>query len=80
MIYPLRPEDAALLVVDVQEEYFDPDGPAYVAEATDRLPVPRLEVRQQLRHGDVRHADHLEPAAEQWRARSPRVTDPDLHP
>ena len=38
MIYPLRPDDAALLVVDAEEEYFDPDGPAYFAEASDRLP------------------------------------------
>jgi ureidoacrylate peracid hydrolase len=38
MIYPLKPDDAALLVIDAQEEYFDPDGPAYVAEAADRLP------------------------------------------
>jgi ureidoacrylate peracid hydrolase len=38
MIYPVRPDDSALLVIDAQEEYFDPDGPAFVAEAADRLP------------------------------------------
>lgn len=38
LIYPLRPDDTALLVIDAQEEYFDPGGPAYVAEAAQRLP------------------------------------------
>ena len=37
MTYPVRPERSALLVVDVQEEYFDPDGPASFPEAHDRL-------------------------------------------
>jgi len=38
MIYPLRPDDSALIVIDAQEEYFDPEGPAYFPEASDRLP------------------------------------------
>jgi ureidoacrylate peracid hydrolase len=37
VIYPVRPERSALVVVDVQEEYFDPDGPASFPEAVDRL-------------------------------------------
>ena len=37
MTYPVRPDRSALLVVDAQEEYFDPDGPASFPEALDRL-------------------------------------------
>jgi len=37
MGYPLGSGDTALLVIDAQEEYFDPEGPAFVAEAADRL-------------------------------------------
>jgi len=37
MSYPLEPACTALLVIDVQEEYFDRTGPAFVAEAADRL-------------------------------------------
>ena len=37
MIYPLPPTSSALLVIDVQEEYFDTDGPAYFPEALGRL-------------------------------------------
>jgi ureidoacrylate peracid hydrolase len=35
MIYDLRHSRAALLVIDVQREYFDADGPAYVEHARD---------------------------------------------
>ena len=35
MIYDLRHRQVALLVIDVQGEYFDPDGPAYVEHAHD---------------------------------------------
>jgi ureidoacrylate peracid hydrolase len=35
MIYDLQHRQAALLVIDVQGEYFDPDGPAYVEHARD---------------------------------------------
>src|SRR5664279_2965270 len=35
MIYDLRHRHVALLVIDVQGEYFDPDGPAYVEHARD---------------------------------------------
>src|SRR5271157_566529 len=37
MIYPVRSEQAALLVIDPQEEYFDPEGPAYFPESLERL-------------------------------------------
>ena len=37
MTYEVRAEHTALLVVDAQEEYFDPDGPAYFAESVERL-------------------------------------------
>jgi ureidoacrylate peracid hydrolase len=37
LIYPVRPDQCALLVIDAQEEYFDPDGPAHFPEAVDRL-------------------------------------------
>jgi nicotinamidase-related amidase len=37
VIYPLTPQDSALLVIDAQEEYFDPEGPAYFPESSDRL-------------------------------------------
>ena len=35
MIYDLGHRQVALLVIDVQGEYFDPDGPAYVEHARD---------------------------------------------
>jgi len=35
MIYDLQHRQVALLVIDVQGEYFDPDGPAYVEHARD---------------------------------------------
>ena len=35
MIYDLTHRQVALLVIDVQREYFDPDGPAYVEHARD---------------------------------------------
>jgi nicotinamidase-related amidase len=35
MIYGLEHRRVALLVIDVQREYFDPDGPAYVEHARD---------------------------------------------
>jgi len=35
MIYDLEHRQAALLVIDVQREYFDEDGPAYVEHARD---------------------------------------------
>jgi nicotinamidase-related amidase len=35
MIYDLHHRQAALLVIDVQGEYFDEDGPAYVEHARD---------------------------------------------
>jgi nicotinamidase-related amidase len=35
--YEVKPDSSALLVIDVQEEYFDPLGPAYFAEAPARL-------------------------------------------
>lgn len=38
MIYDLAHGRTALLVIDVQREYFDPDGPAYVPAAADALP------------------------------------------
>ena len=37
MIYELKPEQTALLVIDVQEEYFDRAGPASFPEASARL-------------------------------------------
>jgi nicotinamidase-related amidase len=37
MIYDLEHRQAALLVIDVQGEYYDPDGPAYVEHARDIL-------------------------------------------
>jgi ureidoacrylate peracid hydrolase len=37
MIYPVNSEQTALLVVDPQEEYFDPQGPAYFPESLERL-------------------------------------------
>ena len=33
MIYPVTTSTTALVVIDVQEEYFDPEGPAFVEEA-----------------------------------------------
>lgn len=38
MIYDLAHRKTALLVIDVQGEYFDPDGPAYVPAGADVLP------------------------------------------
>jgi len=38
MIYPIDPARTALLVIDVQKEYFREDGPAYVAAARSILP------------------------------------------
>lgn len=38
MIYDLAHGRAALLVIDVQREYFDPEGPAYVPAGADALP------------------------------------------
>ncbi|HMK92598.1 MAG TPA: isochorismatase family cysteine hydrolase [Thermoleophilia bacterium] len=35
MVYDLEHKQVALLVIDVQREYFDPDGPAYVEHARD---------------------------------------------
>ena len=35
MLYDLTHRRVALLVIDVQREYFDPDGPAYVEHARD---------------------------------------------
>lgn len=35
--YELDPAHTALLVIDAQEEYFDPDGPAYFPEAAATL-------------------------------------------
>jgi ureidoacrylate peracid hydrolase len=35
MIYDFAHRQVALLVIDVQREYFDPDGPAYVEHARD---------------------------------------------
>jgi ureidoacrylate peracid hydrolase len=37
MIYAVKPEQSALLVIDPQEEYFDPAGPAYFPESSERL-------------------------------------------
>jgi ureidoacrylate peracid hydrolase len=37
MIYDLAHRHVALLVIDVQGEYFDPDGPAYVEHARDTV-------------------------------------------
>ncbi len=37
MIYSLAHGHTALLVIDVQREYFDPDGPAFVEHAADIL-------------------------------------------
>ena len=37
MIYDLAHGRTALLVIDVQREYFDPDGPAFVEHAADIL-------------------------------------------
>ncbi len=37
VIYPLNPSTTAVLVIDVQEEYFDPEGPAYFPESAQRL-------------------------------------------
>jgi ureidoacrylate peracid hydrolase len=37
MIYDLRHRHVALLVIDVQREYFDPGGPAFVEHARDIL-------------------------------------------
>jgi len=37
MSYQVRPDRSALLVIDVQEEYFDPEGPASFEEAAQRL-------------------------------------------
>ncbi len=37
MIYDLSHGRTALLVIDVQREYFDPDGPAFVEHAADIL-------------------------------------------
>ena len=37
MIYDLEHGQTALLVIDVQREYFDPDGPAFVEHAADIL-------------------------------------------
>ncbi len=52
MIYDLEHRQAALLVVDVQGEYFDEDGPAYVEHARDIVAnVNRLV--------DVFHAERL---------------------
>jgi nicotinamidase-related amidase len=43
MIYDLTHGRTALLVIDVQREYFDPDGPAFVEHAADIVPnVNRL--------------------------------------
>jgi nicotinamidase-related amidase len=33
VIYPVTKSTTALVVIDVQEEYFDPEGPAFVEEA-----------------------------------------------
>ena len=37
VIYPLNPLTTAVLVIDAQEEYFDPEGPAFFPEAAERL-------------------------------------------
>lgn len=38
VIYDLAHRRVALLVIDVQHEYFDPDGPAFVPAGADTLP------------------------------------------
>ena len=38
MIYSLKDKQVALLVIDVQREYFDEKGPAYVPDANATLP------------------------------------------
>ena len=37
MIYAVEPGQSALLVIDPQEEYFDPTGQAYFPESSERL-------------------------------------------
>lgn len=37
MIYPLTGRNVAVLVIDAQEEYFDPEGPAFVPGAAAAL-------------------------------------------
>ncbi len=80
MIYDLRHRQVALLVIDVQGEYFDEDGPAYVEHARDivgnlnrlidvfhaeRLPVVFVKHMHRGDGSDAgRMADFADPAEE----------------
>ena len=52
MIYDLSHGRTALLVIDVQREYFDPDGPAFVEHAADILANVNLLI-DAFRAGDL---------------------------
>jgi len=51
MIYDLRHGHTALLVIDVQREYFDPEGPAFVEHADDILPAVNRLIDAFRAHG-----------------------------
>ena len=60
MLYNLNGKRVALLVVDVQEEYFDPAGPAFVQASSHRIPEINLLVTEFHRKAQpvvyIRHA------------------------
>jgi len=51
VIYDLSHGRTALLVIDVQREYFDPDGPAFVEHADDILPAVNRLIDAFRAHG-----------------------------
>jgi len=51
MIYDLAHGRTALLVIDVQREYFDPDGPAFVEHAADILQAVNRLIDAFREHG-----------------------------
>lgn len=60
MIYDLAHGNTALLVIDVQGEYFDPDGPAFVPSGADALPqILRLIAEFRARELPVIFIQHL---------------------
>jgi nicotinamidase-related amidase len=51
MIYDLAHGQTALLVIDVQREYFDEEGPAFVEHAADIVPATNRLIDAFHRHG-----------------------------
>jgi nicotinamidase-related amidase len=60
MIYALDHGRTALLAIDVQREYFDPEGPAFVEHAADILPnINRLVDAFRAHHLPIVFVQHM---------------------